>query len=79
MGAVYSKQNKRHDDWKIKRKNATDRMGAIYAKNKTRDMTDHIGVVYVGRQNKITQRIVWVSSTPNKTRDMTDRIGVIYA
>ena len=33
--------------WKTKRKNVTYRI--IYAKNKTRDMTDCIGIVYVRR------------------------------
>ena len=33
-------------------KECTDRMGAVYAKNKIRDMTDRIGVVYARRQNE---------------------------
>ena len=56
------KQNKRHDGsymcrlcLKTKPKNAADRTGAVYAKNKTRDMMDCIGVVY-GRRKKMKGR-----------------------
>ena len=38
-------------------------MGIVYAKIKTRDMTDHISAIY----------------TKNKIQDMMDRISVIYA
>ena len=47
---------------KTKQKNATNRIGVVYTKSNTRDMTDHIGGVYAGRQNERTRWVVWVSS-----------------
>ena len=57
--------------WKKKQKNTMDRIGVVYAKNKTRDMTDSIDVVYAGRQNERTQRIVLVSSMLKKKNQET--------
>ena len=39
---------------KTKPKNAADRIGAVYAKNKTSDMMDLKGAVYARRKNERT-------------------------
>ena len=41
----------------------TDRIGVVYAENKTRDMMDLIGVVYAKKIKK---------------KNMTNRLGVVY-
>ena len=43
----------------------------LLRQNKTRDMTDRIGVVYAQRQNEIMGRIVCVLSMLKQDKDMT--------
>ena len=56
------------DKTKDKTKDTTNCMGVVYVENKTRDMTDRIGVIYVRRQNERTRRIILASSTSKKNK-----------